>query len=106
MAAEKGATPDGGHGADPRKAADKRRPVAADVNDFHWNSDLDTGPWAQHHSLGIGPTQAAPGSHVHDGVDSPLLLDGFELTGAKGTSAYYLSLSAILQRLGVTDSST
>jgi hypothetical protein len=31
------------------------------VNNFHDNSDVDTGDLAQHHTLGFGPNQAAPG---------------------------------------------
>lgn len=33
----------------------------------HFNSDVDQGPFAQHHTLGGGPDQAAPGNHTHSG---------------------------------------
>ncbi len=57
-----------------------RAPVPAEeVNLFHLNSDRDAGPTAQHHTLGIGPSQASPGNHTHDGRNSKRL-DLKELT--------------------------
>jgi hypothetical protein len=48
-----------------------KAPVPAEeVNLFHLNSDRDAGPTAQHHTLGIGPSQASPGNHTHDGRNS------------------------------------
>lgn len=41
-----------------------------EVNALHINSDKDSSTQAQHHTLGIKPTQAAPGNHSHDGKDS------------------------------------
>jgi hypothetical protein len=41
-----------------------------DVNDFHLNSDRDSSHTAQHHTLGLGPNQASPGNHNHDGKTS------------------------------------
>jgi hypothetical protein len=43
---------------------------AEEVNLFHLNSDRDAGPTAQHHTLGLGPSQASPGNHNHDGRNS------------------------------------
>jgi hypothetical protein len=40
------------------------------VNIFHLNSDKDAGAGALHHTLGLGPTQASPGNHTHDGRNS------------------------------------
>jgi hypothetical protein len=40
------------------------------VNILHLNSDKDAGAGALHHTLGLGPTQASPGSHNHDGRNS------------------------------------
>lgn len=40
------------------------------VNIFHLNSDKDAGAGALHHTLGLGPTQASPGNHRHNGKDS------------------------------------
>jgi hypothetical protein len=33
--------------------------------EIHVNSDLNQGPEAQHHTLGKGADQAAPGNHTH-----------------------------------------
>ena len=41
-----------------------------DVNSFHNNSDRDSSHTAQHHTLGLGPNQASPGNHTHDGKNS------------------------------------
>lgn len=40
------------------------------VNTLHLNADKDAGAGALHHTLGLGPTQASPGSHRHNGRDS------------------------------------
>lgn len=42
-----------------------------EVNALHTNSDKDSSAGAQHHTLGTKPTQASPGNHTHNGVDSP-----------------------------------
>lgn len=42
-----------------------------EVNFFHLNSDKDSAKTALHHTLGIGPNQASPGNHNHDGKNSP-----------------------------------
>jgi hypothetical protein len=36
----------------------------------HYHSDVDSGQQAQHHTLGTGRNQAAPGNHIHDGITS------------------------------------
>lgn len=46
------------------------------VNIFHLNSDKDAGPGALHHTLGLGPTQASPGNHTHDGRNSKRIKGG------------------------------
>jgi hypothetical protein len=76
------------------------------VDDFHENSDLDARAEAQHHTLGPGPTQAAPGNHTHDGGDSALLLEGQTISGSRSTDAWRISVNAILVRLGAVDNST
>jgi hypothetical protein len=43
---------------------------ASGVNSFHLNSDVDKSVNSQHHTLGVSPTQASPGDHVHDGRTS------------------------------------
>jgi len=65
-----------------------------EVNNFHLNSDKDSSVFALHHTLGPGPTQAAPGNHTHNGKDSPRLdfndlLNGWvNLDGGKPDSIY------------------
>ena len=93
-------------GTDPKKEKAAAQPAAAHVADFHTNSDLDSGPGAQHHTIGSGPNQAAPGSHVHDGTDSPLLLSDGTISGARGSTAYYQSIEALLVRLGAQNGAT
>lgn len=46
-------------------------PLANEVNLAHLNSDVDKSTLSQHHTLGILATQASPGDHTHNGVDSP-----------------------------------
>lgn len=46
------------------------------VNILHLNSDKDAGAGALHHTLGLGPTQASPGNHDHDGRNSKRLKAG------------------------------
>lgn len=41
-----------------------------EVSDFHKHSDVDSGKMAQHHTLGLGPNQAAPGSLVKQLMES------------------------------------
>ena len=82
------------------------KPPSQVVDDFHENSDLDARAEAQHHTLGPGPTQAAPGNHRHDGGDSALLLEGETISGSRATDAWRISVNAILVKLGATDNST
>lgn len=82
------------------------KPPSQVVDDFHTYSDVDSRKEAQHHTLGAGPSQAAPGDHTHDGGDSKLLLEGFTITGSRATDAWRLSVNAILVRLGASDQST
>lgn len=44
-----------------------------EVNALHINSDKDSSAGAQHHTLGIKPTQASPGNHTHNGKDSAFI---------------------------------
>lgn len=65
-----------------------------EVNALHINSDKDSSAQAQHHTLGIKPTQASPGNHTHNGIDSPLidfnniLNAGINLDGGKPNTNY------------------
>jgi hypothetical protein len=45
-------------------------PSPEEVSVFHLNSDRDSSALAQHHTLGLGPYQASPGNHNHDGKNS------------------------------------
>jgi hypothetical protein len=85
---------------------DDQNPSADEVMNFHTNSDLDTRPESQHHTLGANPAQASPGDHSHDGGTSPLLLPGFTITGSRGGNVALQSVIAALVRLGVNDNST
>ncbi|SRR6266498_1511113 len=55
-------------------------PAAKAVNLQHTKSDVDSGQFAQHHTLGIKRNQASPGRHNHDGSDSVLVGNGKTLT--------------------------
>lgn len=77
------------------------------VDKFHKNAGVDTRKEDIHHTIGPGPTQAASGAHTHNGTDGPLLLEGFSLTGSKGSPSTVLpSIIACLARLGATDNTT
>ena len=53
-------------------------PPSEEVNRFHDNDDVDTSSLSHHHTLGYLPTQAAKGSHTHDGADSAALFKGMK----------------------------
>ena len=87
----------------------RQRPGVVDaraVKDFHQNADTDFGKASAHHTLGVNPSQASPGSHNHDGSNSKALLAGVTLTGAKGGNVALASVIAALVTLGATDSTT
>lgn len=62
----------------------------------------------QPRSLGRHSEQASPGNHSHRvGNDSKLLLEGFTLTGSKGSNVALANLIAILRdNFGLTDNTT
>ena len=82
------------------------KPTTEEVDDFHTNSDVDLRAESQHHTLGSSPSQAAPGNHNHDGGNSALILEGYQITGSRATDAWRLSINALLVRLGAEDNST
>lgn len=84
----------------------ENRPAPKTVSDFHVNSDLDSSSEAQHHTLGPGANQAAPGYHNHDGSNSVALLEGVTLTGSKTTGAALSSVISALVMLGAMDETT
>lgn len=57
-------------------------PTPEEVNFYHLASDKDSGPGALHHTLGLGPSQASPGNHNHDGKNSKRV----ELKNLQGAS--------------------
>lgn len=65
-----------------------------EVNAFHLNSDVNSSALAQHHTLGLGPNQAAFGNHTHDGKNSKRIkfsdIDGawFDIDGGTPYSVY------------------
>ena len=79
---------------------------AREVEKFHRKSDVDGSKTAQHHTIGTGQSQAASGSHSHDGTDSVPLLSGFTITGTRGTATAVGSIISALKQLGATDSTT
>jgi len=82
------------------------KPSTDVVSDFHTYSDVDVRAESQHHTLGPNRTQASPGDHKHDGGDSALLLEGYTISGIRGSDAWALSINDILVRLGATNNST
>lgn len=89
-------------------AEKEKSPSARAVAEFHKYSDLNTSPNAQHHSIGLGSNQVAPGRHYHNAQDSPFLLDTFTITGSRsGATATVLQQILIaLTALGINDATT
>jgi hypothetical protein len=83
-----------------------KSPDPMTVRMFHLYDDVDTDQGSHHHTLGPGNNQAAAGSHVHNGSDSALLLEGVTLSGSKGGNAALASVISALVQLGATDSTT
>ena len=77
---------------------------AQEVDKIHDQSDLDSRSEAQHHSLGPGHEQAAPGNHSHDGGTSPYLWTGATITGSRGGNMALASVIAALVSKGIVDS--
>lgn len=65
---------------DIKKEQKSNSPEPRDVNTFHTRSDSDTGPNAQHHTIGIGHNQAAAGDHNHDGTATRKVGTGLKMT--------------------------
>lgn len=82
------------------------RPDADSVREFHINADTDVDPNSLHHTIGPGYNQAASGQHNHDGNNSPLLLDGVTISGAKGGNTALASVISALVKLGAADATT
>ena len=84
------------------KSADARTVLA-----FHRQSDLDSKPEAQHHSLGKGRNQASEGGHVHDGTTSAALLSA-SISGSRANNMASImdQLLTELSKIGITNATT
>ena len=85
---------------------EEAKPAPQVVTDFHTNCDVDQDKEAFHHTIGTGATQAAAGSHVHNGADSLMLLDGVKLSGSRGGNTALVSIIGALVKLGAEDATT
>lgn len=74
--------------------------------ELHRNADTDGSPQTLHHTLGSGRFQASPGSHIHDGGDSVLLLGDVTITGSRSSGAALVSVIEALTKLGATDATS
>lgn len=85
-------------------------PPPGQVNGFHTRSDVDSSTGSQHHTLGISHNQAAPGDHIHDGINSRAVGKGLGATvsGSRGGNAALASLISALKAAGIdlTDATT
>lgn len=84
-------------------------PAPEEVRAFHTRSDSDSAVTAQHHTLGTKRTQASPGDHIHNGINSRLVGsgEGTVLTGAKGGNVALANLIAMLANyIDFTDATT
>jgi len=89
-----------------RFAEQLQRSTAEAVEKFHQKDDADVRDESHHHTLGIGPTQAAKGSHNHMGGNGLPILTGQTITGAKGGNTALASVIALLAAMGATDATT
>lgn len=95
-------------------------PSAVESIQQHSRSDVDSSRKAQHHTLGKRQNQAAPGNHVHDGINGAKLglyqmdpantgraIPSLTLTGAKGGNVALTNLIALLKNfIDFTDTTT
>lgn len=84
-------------------------PEPREVALMHNRSDVDSSTLAQHHTLGVKHTQAAPGDHVHDGTSSRKIGTGLSLTltGSKGGNVALANLITMLKSIiDFTDSTS
>lgn len=79
---------------------------ATTVDEFHQQSDVDTRSQSQHHTLGSGQDQSAPGNHTHDGSTSAGLWGGNNITGSRGGNMALASAIALLVQKGAVDSTS
>lgn len=94
-------------------------PTAQESVRAHSSSDVDASRNSQHHTLGKGHSQAAPGNHVHDGINGAKLglyqmdpaggkkITSLTLTGSKGGNVALANLIALLKNfIDLTDNTT
>lgn len=95
-------------------------PSAHESVQQHARSDVDASRKSQHHTLGKGHNQSAPGNHVHDGVNGLKLglyqmdpantgraIPSLVLTGSKGGNVALTNLIALLKTFfDFTDTTT
>lgn len=62
-------------------------PTPESTAEVHKVDDVDTSSTAHHHTLGIQPNQASPGSHTHNGRDSKALNATYALVSSAATQA-------------------
>lgn len=78
-----------------------------EVSALHRNSDVDSRPEAQHHTLGTQRINASPGNHTHDGITSfALLSDNFTGSRSANTADILNQVMNALVNLGATNSTT
>lgn len=89
-------------------ATGEASPDARAVQAFHRNSDLNSRPEAQHHSLGNGANESAFGNHNHDGQRGVPLLDGVTFTGSRTNNAADVinQICNALAQLGATNNTS
>jgi hypothetical protein len=83
----------------------EKPPASRYINWFHSQAPYRA-PTDLHHQLGRNSWDAAAGDHTHDGTNSPLILEGLTIEGARNTDAYRQSVNALLVRLGAKDNTT
>ena len=94
-------------------------PTSMATKDAHRQSDVDSSPHSQHHTLGTARSQASPGNHIHDGFTSPKLgpmnmdpagnvtVPALSISGSRGGNAAVASIIALLQNvINFTDNTT
>lgn len=81
-------------------------PTAKQVEEFHTNADTDVRRESLHHTIGMGPNQAAAGDHNHFDGKSQLLFVGRTITGSKTNGTALASVIQILVDGGAVDAST
>lgn len=94
--------------------ASHQGPIPEVVMQAHMRADTDSSQTAVHHTLGQHRNQAAPGNHIHDGTDSPLIgpmifdstpgnegktKPSLSISGSRGGNAAVASIIAMLHNV-------